>query len=428
MICTPKIDAASTNDNEGSHGLREGTETGQYEAGLGSEGKDMPTTSRWTGPLVKKLASVTLGLLAVAAIGVMIFGANHGASHDPERRIPDSPKPVRGNGTELLVRAYNVPDPSQTRRSQRSLAGTLQPRYQSPLGFRIGGKVIARHVETGDRVVQGQLLMQLDPEDSALQWEVAHSDWIAARSQLAQIEAEESRLRPLIQTGSASKSEYDIALAARDTARARLDAAERRMKLAENQKSYCELKADQDGLVTAVLGEIGQVVAAGQPVIQWMHGQELEAVVSVPESMQREVDSLNAEITFWSRPGVLLRGKLRELSPIANPQSRTYDARFQILDPPSDLALGMTATVHLLSADSSGIPIPMSAIADRDGQPSVWKIEPDGSVQSIPISIVRYETEFAIVRGNLYQGDSLVSAGVQRLDRSSKVRVWKDLQ
>jgi membrane fusion protein, multidrug efflux system len=422
MICTPKIDNTSTNDNESSQA------ESFSEAKSVSEAGDMSRTSLWQGNLFKKLASVAFGLVAVAAVGFMIFGANHGASHDPERRIPDAPQTVRGNGTELLVRAYSVPDPNQARRSQRSLAGTLQPRYQSPLGFRIGGKVITRHVETGDRVVQGQLLMQLDPEDSALQLEVAHSDWIAARSQLAQIEAEESRLRPLMKTGSVSKSEYDLALAARDTARARLDAAERRKKLAENQKSYCELKADQDGLVTAVLGEIGQVVSAGQPVIQWMHGQELEAVVNVPESMQREVGSLDVEITFWSRPGVLLRGKLRELSPIANPQSRTYDARFQILDPPSDLALGMTATVHLLSADSSGIPIPMSAIADREGRPSVWKIEPDGSVQSIPVTISRYESEYAIVFGNLYQGDLLVSAGVQRLDPNCKVRVWKDLQ
>jgi RND family efflux transporter MFP subunit len=240
------------------------------------------------------------------------------------------------------------------------------------------------------------------------------------------MEAEENRMRPLVQNRSVSKSEYDIALAARDTAQARFDAAERRKQLAENQKSYCELKADHDGLVTAVLGEIGQVVAAGQSVIQWMQGQELEAVVNVPESIQHEVSSLDAELTFWSRPGMRLQGKLRELSPIANPQSRTYDARFQLLNPPADLALGMTVTVHLMNAGSSGIPIPMSAITDRSGQPSVWKIEPNGNLQSIPITIVRYESEFAIVKGNLSEGDLVVSAGVQRLDPTIKVRVWKE--
>jgi multidrug efflux pump subunit AcrA (membrane-fusion protein) len=86
----------------------------------------------------------------------------------------------------------------------------------------------------------------------------------------------------------------------------------------------------------------------------------------------------------------------------------------------------MTATVHLVAADSSGIPIPMSAIVDRDGQPSVWKIAADGALQSLPIGIVRYDTDFAIVQGELQQGDTLVSAGVQRLDAACKVRVWKD--
>lgn len=422
MVRTSKSDEASTNDTEGSPSPHD-----EIIDGL-KKREAQRIIQRSGAPLVRKLFSISFAIAAIATVGSVIFGAYQVSSINPMRRIPDSPTAVSGNGTELLVRAYTVPDPNQVGRYQRSLAGTLQPRYQSPLGFRIGGKIIARHVETGDRVVQGQLLMQLDPEDSTLQSEVAHSDWIAARSQLAQMEAEENRMRPLVQNKSVSKSEYDIALAARDTARARLDAAERRKQLAENQKSYCDLKADHDGLVTVVLGEIGQVVAAGQPVIQWMQGQELEAVVNVPESMQREVSSLGAEITFWSRPGILLRSRLRELSPIANPQSRTYDARFQILDPPSDLALGMTATVHLMTAVSSGIPIPMSAIADRGGQPLVWKINPNGSLQSIPITIVRYESEFAIVKGNLVQGDFLVSAGVQRLDSTCKVRVWKEAQ
>jgi RND family efflux transporter MFP subunit len=294
------------------------------------------------------------------------------------------------------------------------------------LGFRIGGKVIARHVETGDRVVEGQLLMQLDPEDAALQVEVANSDWIAARSQLAQVDAEENRLRPLLSNGSASKSEYGIAVAARDTARARLDAAERRKRLAENQREYCDLRADRDGLVTSVVAEIGQVIAAGQPIMQWMHGEELEAAVSVPESMHREIRNLSAEITFWSRPGVTVRGRLRELSPIANPQSRTYDARFELLDSPADLALGMTSTVHLADSVSIGIPIPMSALAERHGQSIVWKVQSDGTLQSVDVTIDHFEIEHAIVRGNLYEGDELVSAGVQRLDPACRVRVWRD--
>jgi len=269
--------------------------------------------------------------------------------------------------------------------------------------------------------------MQLDPVDVALQVEVAESDWTAARSQLAQVEAEANRLRPLLSNGSVSKSEYDFATAARDTARARLDAAEHRKRLAENQREYCDLKADRDGLITALIAEIGQVVAAGQPVMQWMQGDELEAGVSVPESMVREVRDLSAEVTFWSRPGTAVRGQLRELSPIANPPSRMYDARFELIDPPADLALGMTATVHLADSGAAvGIPVPMSALAQRNGESIVWKVQSDGALESVRVDLVHFEAERAIVRGDLREGDQLVSAGVQKLDPECRVRVWKD--
>jgi membrane fusion protein, multidrug efflux system len=384
------------------------------------------TEVRGRGPHWRRRGFLALGFLVISLLGAWIFGSGHRSDVESDRRIPDAPRVLSGNGAEVLVRVYEVPNPASEWRSQRSLVGTLQPRYQNPLGFRIGGKVIARHVETGDRVVAGQLLMQLDPEDASLQVEVANSDWIAARSILSQVEAEENRLRPLLSNGSASKSEYDVAAAARDTARARLEAAQRRKQLAENQRAYCDLKADRDGLVTSANAEIGQVVAAGQPVMQWMHGEKLEAAVSVPESMHRDIKSLQADVTLWSRPGVRVQGRLRELSPVAALPSRMYDARFELVDAPDDLALGMTATVHLADSESIGIPIPMSAIAQRGGQPSVWKVRSDGTLESLTVSIVRFETEHAIVRGNLYEGDQLVSAGVQKLDPECRVRVWKD--
>jgi multidrug efflux system membrane fusion protein len=377
-------------------------------------------------PRMQRWGLSIVGIALVAMLSVWIFGASHQRGHESDRKIPDAPRPATSNGAEVLVRVYTVPDPMRDRRSMRSLVGTLRPRYQSPLGFRIGGKVIARHVETGDRVTRGQLLMQLDPVDAALQVEVAESDWMAARSQLAQVEAEANRLRPLLSNGSASKSEYDFATAARDTARARLDAAEHRKRLSENQREYCDLKADRDGLITGMIAEIGQVVAAGQPVMHWMQGNELEAGVSVPESMVREVRDLTAEVTFWSRPGVIVRGRLRELSPIADPASRMYDARFELIDPPADLALGMTATVYLADSVSVGIQVPMSALAQRNGESIVWKVRSDSSLESVAVDIVHFEADQAIVRGDLKEGDQLVSAGIQKLDPECRVRVWKE--
>jgi RND family efflux transporter MFP subunit len=330
------------------------------------------------------------------------------------------------NGTDLMVRAYKIPDPSEARLGQRSFSGTLQARYQSLLGFRVAGKIIHRGVEVGDRVTKGQILFRLDPTDYDLQLQVAQADLEAAKSQLVQIEAEEGRLADLHKTRSTSQSDYDLAVSLRDTARSRLQAAGNRETLAKNQRQYADLVADQDGLVTRLMAEVGQVVSPGQPVGQWVHGTELEAVVSVPESMQQALSQSRASVEFWSMPGVSVPCTLREISPIADPASRTYDAKFTLVDPPKGLAIGMTANVIIYRDQEDGFSIPMGAIAESQGSPIVWRIVADGRVQAVPVEILKYGSKFATVRGSLGQGDQIVSAGVQRIDPQCKVRVWQD--
>ena len=330
------------------------------------------------------------------------------------------------NGTDLMVRAYKIPDPSESRLGQRSFSGTLQARYQSLLGFRVAGKIIHRGVEVGDRVKKGQILFRLDPTDYDLQLQVAQADLEAAKSQLVQIEAEEGRLADLRKTRSTSQSDYDLAVSLRDTARSRLQAAGNRETLAKNQRQYADLIADQDGLVTRLMAEVGQVISPGQPVGQWVHGTELEALVSVPESMQQALSQSKASVEFWSMPGVSVPCTLREISPIADPASRTYDAKFTLVDPPKGLAIGMTANVVIYRDQEDGFSIPMGAIAESQGSPIVWRIVADGRVQAVPVEILKYGSQFATVRGSLGQGDQIISAGVQRIDPQCKVRVWQD--
>ncbi|MFN9591628.1 MAG: efflux RND transporter periplasmic adaptor subunit [Pirellulaceae bacterium] len=330
------------------------------------------------------------------------------------------------NGTQLLVRAYTIPKGGAGVVSQRTFSGTLQARYQSLLGFRVAGKIIERHVEVGDRVAKGQVLFRLDPTYFDLKIQVAESDLEAAKSQLIQNEADERRLEELRQTRSTSQSDYELALAARDTARARLRAAENRWMMARNQRDYAVLIADQDGLVTKIMAEVGQVVSPGQPLVHWVQGSDLEAVVSIPESLQRMLDQRHATIRFWSRPDLSVRGVLREISPVADPLSRTYDARFTLMDPPNDLALGLTATVVIDQADTDGILVPMGAIAQSDTAPIVWRIGNDGSVEAIAVEILKYGSQRALIKGPLAPGDQIVSAGVQRIDTQCRVRVWQD--
>jgi len=332
------------------------------------------------------------------------------------------------NGTELLVRAYQIPDPSLTLSGQRSFSGTLQARYQSLLGFRVAGKIVERFVEVGQHVKKGQVLFRLDPTDFDLQLQVAQADLAAARSQLVQIEAEERRLADLIKTRSTSQSDHDLAVAARDTARSRLQAASNRETLAKNQRQYSELTTDQDGLVTQLMAEVGQVITPGQSVLQWVHGNELEAAVSIPESMQPSVHQSKAYVEFWSTPGVKVACILREISPIADPVSRTYDAKFTLIDPPVDLAIGMSANVVIERREDQGLSIPMGAISQVGSTPIVWRVRDQGQVESVSVEILKYGSQSATVRGDLQPGDLIVSAGVQRIDSQCRVRVWKDNQ
>ena len=374
----------------------------------------------------------TIAGLMIAGLAWMMF-----FSHEKTSEIPSASQASANlenshlesglqNGTRILVRAHTIADPNQSSASHRSFSGTLQARYQSMLGFRIAGKIIQRSVEVGDRVQKGQVLFKLDPTDYDLQLQVARADLEAAKSQLVQIQAEEQRLSILRKTQSASQSDYDLALAARDTARSRLQAAINREMLAQNQRQYADLTADQDGLLTRLIAEVGQVVSAGQPVAQWVHGTELEAVVSIPESMQSALRECRAAVEFWSSPGISIPCQLREISPVADPSSRTYDARFTLVNPPKDLAIGMTANVVIYRDQDEGVAVPMSAIAQSQNKPIVWRILEQGHLQAVPVEILKYGSQTATVKGSLAPGDQIISAGVQRIDSQCQVRIWQD--
>jgi len=244
-------------------------------------------------------------------------------------------------------------------------------------------------------------------------------------SLLKQASAEEIRLDQLRASRSVSQSDYDLALSSRDVAKARLDSSNRRLELARNQRTYCDLMADSDGLVTSIQAETGQVVTIGQPVLQLTQSGELEAIVSLPEGLVSDVKSLTAIASLWSRPDLKLAAELRELSPIADPLSRTYDARFRLLETAPDLAIGMTVSIQLSQSKSDGISIPLTAIASRNDKPIVWRIESTGHVEAISIEVLSYRTESAHVQGLLHSGDLIVSAGVQRVDENSRVHVWE---
>jgi RND family efflux transporter MFP subunit len=215
-----------------------------------------------------------------------------------------------------------------------------------------------------------------------------------------------------------------LALASRDVAAAKVESAEKRLELAKNQREYCHLVADADGLIVSISGEAGQVVNIGQSVALVTKGTELEAVVNIPENRVNDIRALSSLVRFWSHPKLEIASELRELSPIADPVSRMYAAKFRLLSDSPLLSIGMTATVHLSANKEIGFCIPITSITSQGDRASVWKIEESGEVTACPVEVVQYRDNSAIVRGSLRAGDKIVSAGVQRVDENVRVRVW----
>ncbi len=181
-------------------------------------------------------------------------------------------------------------------------------------------------------------------QDFKLQADSAAAELFAATSSLAQAASDELRFRGLSTRGYATVADYERKKTAKDEAEGRLERAQRSLDLARNQLAYAELKADADGVITATLAEPGQVVALGQTVARLAHRGEMEALVALPETWLDEARRSQATVRLWSGPERRFTARLRELSPQADPTTRTYAARFTIEDPDDAIALGMTAT------------------------------------------------------------------------------------
>ncbi len=244
------------------------------------------------------LAGVALAFLAVALAGC----------NDTVAEKPAPSRPV------LVATAhYEAETP------ERSFVGTIKPRIETDMGFRVPGKVAKRLVEVGQTVDIGQPLATLDEIDLKLQAEQAVAEFTAATGVVAQAVAAETRAKELRAKGWTTDAQMDSARAAADEARARLNRAERSVDLTKNSLSYATLAADARGVVTATLIEPGQVVAAGQTAIRVARFAEKEAVVAIPETLVERAKTGSATVTLWSEPNRKYAAKLREISPSADP-------------------------------------------------------------------------------------------------------------
>jgi RND family efflux transporter MFP subunit len=246
-------------------------------------------------------------------------------------------------------RAVNVVTVSNTKQvSQVAYSGEVLPRYETGLGFRLPGKIVARLADVGDEVKASMILARLDPQDQKLNSQAVRSRLAAAQAAYKQATADVERYTDLYEKKFISRAEYDRRRTQFEVSKAQFEQVQAELSVTENQAQYTQLRAGHAGVITAVEAEVGQVVAAGQTVVRIARKGEREVAISVPENKLAELRSASdIRITLWADPQRVFSGKVREVSPIADPVTRTYAARLSILDADATVSLGMTANVYL---------------------------------------------------------------------------------
>jgi len=210
-----------------------------------------------------------------------------------------------------------------------------------------------------------------------------------------------------------------------------VDQAKSQLSSAENNLAYTELKADAAGVITSVQAEVGQVLAQGQGMVKLARSEELEILVGVPEHRLKTVrDSSLVTFELWSDTGHKYAAKLRELSPSADPMTRTYPARFSVVEPPEFIGLGMTATLAFERPDGAPVAeVPLSAIFQRGTQPAVWVVDRQtGTVTLRPVTVARWRDEQAAIASGVKDGELIATAGVHKLEPGQKVKPLQPLQ
>lgn len=355
------------------------------------------------------LLLLALPVLAAGGAGaVMLSGSAEG------QKVADDPR----SAPPLVA----VAEAREVRDGERAFTGTIAARVQSNLGFRVPGKIVERLVDVGERVTDGQPLMRIDNNDLRLAVAAKQNAAAAARALAVQARADEKRYADLAAKGWVTKQRYEQAKATLDSAEAQLAAAEAEAKVAENEADYSLLVADADGTVVETLGEPGQVVSAGQVVVRLAHAGRREATVALPEAVRPAIGSA-AEASIYGPGQRRWPARLRQLSDSADPQTRTFEARYVLEGDAAGAPLGATVTIWITDGSAAqAVEVPVGAILDDGSKTGVWAIDPATSTVAFrPVTVRRLGEETAIVSG-IAPGARIAALGAHLLHDGAAIR------
>ena len=368
-----------------------------------------------------KQMTFTYSALVITVLVVSLTGCGEKRELDP-RTQPE------------LVRTVEIGSPSE---ADSAFTGVVSARVQSNLGFRVAGKITSRLVDTGQSVRAGQPLMTIDRTDyvhaitARAEAVTARAETVtAAKAKADQAAADEARYRGLVKSGAVSASIYDQIKAASDAAQAALAAAKADLaaaraqeQVARDEGDYSQLVADADGIVIETLAEPGQVVMAGQTVVKLAHSGPREAAVNLPETLRPALGSTAYATLYGSTIKAPVR--LRQLSGAADPQTRTFEARYVLEGAAANAPLGATVTVHLSGGlGTHMLQVPAASVLDQGKGPGIWLLNPSTSTVSFqPVQVRQLGEELATISGNVHTGQQVVALGVHLLRDGQRVRI-----
>lgn len=337
------------------------------------------------------------GLFLLILVGLSACGSKDSPDDSPRPALVVTP----GGGAEAALSAY---------------AGEIRAREESALSFRVGGNLIRRNVDTGAQVRRGEVLAVLDPGDLSLQAQAAKAQLAAAEADLVRARGDRDRFAKLVDQQMVSRSAYDAQVAAYKAAEGQARAARAQMDVADNQAAYSQLRAPRDGVIASRQAEAGQVVAAGQTIYTLAADGGREVAIGLPENRIRDFSiGQPVMVELWNAPARRLPGVIREISPAADAQTRTYAARVSLAGEAAQaVELGQSARVYVQeNGAKAALTLPLSAVQrGKNGAAAVWLVDKKtGKVGLRPVRLGRYGETVVPVLSGVAAGDWVVAGG-----------------
>ncbi|CAM3626620.1 efflux RND transporter periplasmic adaptor subunit [Pseudomonas wadenswilerensis] len=350
------------------------------------------------------MRTVTLGLCSL----LLLSGCEQQAT------APEPVRPVLSMIAEPQVQA-----------NLGRFAGSIQARYESTLGFRVGGRIARRWVDVGSQVKPGDLLASLDPTDQRNQLRAAEGDLAKVQAQWINAQANARRQQQLYDRGVGAQAQLDIAQTDLKTTTAALEQARAAVAQARDQLGYSELRTDHAAVVTNWQAEAGQTVSAGQAVVTLARPDIKEAVIDLPTYLAEQLTTeLKFQVASQLDPSINTAATLRELEPQADAATRTRRARLTLVDTPAAFHLGTAISVTLTSLVSPRTELPLSALLERDGQTQVWVVDPQQNTVAVrEVKLMERTSDSVVLSSGVQAGERVVTAGVNSLKPGQKVKV-----